>query len=74
MSTAPFQTLVDSLEDGWSVQTPVYFRRRWYTNAGNKLGYYFILKKGDETDLVIVPDDENVRDLIGAHRLKVVAS
>ena len=73
MSGVPFQTLVNSLRDGWSVQVPVYYRQWWYTTSANKLGYYFILKKGDETDLIIVPDDERVRELIGTHRLKVVA-
>ncbi len=74
MDTRSFQALVGSLEQGWLVQSPVYFRQRWYTSASHKLGYYFIIKKGDETDLIIVPDDERVRQLIEMQRLKVVAS
>ncbi len=74
MNRQSFQALVSSLEQGWRVQSPVYFRQRWYTSVSHKLGYYFILKKGDETDLIIVPDDERVRQLIETQRLKVLAS
>lgn len=74
MNNQSYQALVNSLEQGWRVQSPVYFRQRWYTAASHKIGYYFILKKGNETDLIIVPDDEQVRHLIESQRLKVLAS
>lgn len=74
MSNQSYQTLVDSLEKGWHIQSPVYFRQRWHTSSSHKLGYYFILKKDKDTDLIIVPDDEQVRQLIELQRLKVVAS
>jgi len=74
MTGQSFQSLVESLEKGWHIQPPVYFRQRWYTESVHKLGYYFILKKDKETDLIIVPDDVQVRQLIELQRLKVVAS
>ena len=68
------QALRSALEQGWRIQAPVYFRQRWHTNNGQKLGYYFILKKGDDTDLFVVPDDDQVRRLIELRRLKVIAA
>jgi hypothetical protein len=74
MNNQSYQALVNSLEHGWRVQSPVYFRQQWYTAASHKVGYYFILKKDNDTDLIIVPDDEQVRQLIERQHLKVLAS
>ena len=70
----PFDKLLAALNAGWRVQSPVYYRQQWFTAQGNKLGFYFIVKKGDETDLVIVPDGDKVRQLIELQHLKIIAA
>ncbi len=70
----PIDKLLDALSQGWHIQSPVYYRQRWYSADGNRLGYYFILKKDDDTDLIIVPDGDKVRQLIELKRLKVIVA
>lgn len=70
----PFDKLLAALNAGWRIQAPVYYRKQWFTAQGNKLGFYFILKRGDDTDLVIVPDGEQVRQMIELQRIKVIAA
>ncbi|MEP7198510.1 MAG: hypothetical protein ABI874_01720 [Chloroflexota bacterium] len=68
------QKLMDALEQGWRVQSPVYFRKQWHTGHGTRDGYYFIVKRAAETDLIIVPADDKARQLIELQRLTVIAA
>ena len=52
----PFDKLLAALDAGWHIQPPVYYRQQWYTGQSHKLGFYFIVKRGNDTDLLIVPD------------------
>jgi hypothetical protein len=70
----PFERLLRSVADGWKVQPPVYFRRQWYTGRGDKIGYYFIITKADERDLIVVGESERVKQFIELQRLKVIAA
>ena len=55
-------------------QPPVYYRRQWYTGQGDKIGYYFILTKADERDLIVVAESERVKQFLELQRLKVIAA
>ena len=70
----PLDQLLSALERGWRVQPPVYCRQQWHTGNGEKLGSYFVVKKDDEVDLLIVPDDDKTRQFIELQRLKVIAA
>jgi hypothetical protein len=70
----PFERLLRSVTEGWRVQPPVYYRRQWYTGQGNKIGYYFILTKADERDLIVVAESDRVKQFLELQRLKVIAA
>ena len=70
----PFERLLRSVSEGWRVQPPVYYRRQWYTGHGDKIGYYFILTKADERDLIVVAESERVKQFLELQRLKVIAA
>jgi hypothetical protein len=69
----PFERLLHSVAEGWKVQQPVYFRRQWYTGRGDKIGYYFILTKAGEIDLIVIGESEPVKQFLELQRLKVIA-
>ncbi len=74
VSNQSLDNLLRALAQGWKIQAPVYWRKQWFTGRGDKIGYYFILKRDAETDLLIVPDDEKVRQLIELQRIKVIVA
>lgn len=63
-----------ALIEGWQIETPVYFRAQWYTGHQKRDGFYFILKRNKEVDLIVIPDSETMRQFIKEQRLKVVAA
>ena len=67
-----FEQLQCALSQGWSIQSPVYLRAQWYVPQRD--GYYFVLTRGNEVDLIVVPAAPEVRRWIKAQHLKVVAS
>jgi hypothetical protein len=70
----PFERLLRSVAEGWKVLPPVYFRRQWYTGRGDKIGYYFIITKADERDLIVVGESERLKQFLELQRLKVIAA
>lgn len=70
----PFERLLRSVNEGWRVQPPVYYRRQWYNGKGDKIGYYFILTRADDRDLIVVAESEQVKQFIELQRLKVIAA
>ncbi len=72
--TAPLEHLLRALEHGWRVQSPVYGRRIWFTAEDTRDGYYFILKRGAETDLAVVTADDQARQFIRLQHLNVIAT
>jgi hypothetical protein len=73
-SEQPFERLLRCVTEHWKVQPPVYYRRQWYTGQGDKIGYYFILTKADERDLIVVAESERVKQFLELQRLKVIAA
>ncbi len=71
-SDARFHQLQCALAQGWQIEAPVYWRAQWFTQS--KQGYYFILKRGREVDLVVVSESPALRQWIKAQRLKVIAA
>ncbi len=69
-----YQKLLGALADGWRVKSPVYFRRQWHDFKTASDGYTFILQRGKDTDAIVVPADDRVRQLIEFQRLSVVAT
>jgi hypothetical protein len=61
-----------ALEHGWRIEPPIYLRYQWFGH--NKRGYYFILKRWAEVDLLVIPDCAAIRHWVRAHRLHVLAS
>ncbi len=73
-SEQPFERLLRSVNEGWRVQSPVYYRRQWYSGRGDKIGYYFILTRADDRDLIVVAESDQVKQFIELQRLKVIAA
>jgi hypothetical protein len=71
---ARFAQLQQALTEGWRIETPIYFRAQWFTGDQKKEGYYCILKRHQEIDLIVVPDSAEMRQFVKEQRLKVVAA
>ena len=56
------------------VQPSVYIRRQSYTDEGEKIGYYFVLTKVDERDLIVAAVGERVKKFLELLRLQVIAA
>lgn len=68
---ADYLQLIATLEQGWEVVPPVYFRPRWINDAESV--YHFIVKQGESpTKLITVNDDALARNFIAAHQLEVI--
>lgn len=70
----PFEQLMRALTEGWQIQSPVYLRQLWFKGQTAQVGYYFILKRADETELIVVPESDQVRQLLELQRLRVIAA
>jgi hypothetical protein len=67
-----FEQLQQALAQGWRIESPVYLRAQWY--VPDRDGYYFVLTRGNEVDLIVVSAGEAVRQWVQAQRLKVRVS
>ena len=67
-----FEQLQHALAEGWRIQSPVYLRAQWVVPQRD--GYYFVLTRGSDVDLIVVPAGDAVRQWLQTQRLKVLAS
>jgi len=69
-----FTQLQQALAQGWAIESPIYFRAQWFTGNQKKEGYYCILKRHKDVDLIVVPDSVEMKQFVRERRLKVVAA
>ena len=69
-----FKQLQRALVQGWVIESPIYLRTQWFTGNITKEGYYCILKREKDVDLIVVPDSSEMRQFVKERRLKVVAA
>lgn len=65
-----FEQLQTALSEGWRIQSPVYLRAQWF--VPHRDGYYFVLTRGNEVDLIVVPAADEVRQWVKAQRLHLI--
>ena len=66
-------SLEKMLAEGWTVEPPVYARRRWHLTAGSKRGntYHFVLWRQKQVHLVSVPEGPEIEQFLADHGLPV---
>lgn len=66
-----FARLQEYLQDGWSIDQPIFVRPVWHTIQQQKEAYHFILKRGEALHLFVIPLGPEVVDFVQAHNFSL---
>ncbi len=64
-----FQRLREYLEEGWTIDPPIFVRPIWHTLRRTQNAYHFILKRADALNLLVVPVTPEVEEFVRVQRL-----
>jgi len=68
---ARFSELRGALAEGWEIVPPIFVRPLWSARSGVDRGFHFVLHRGCDTRLVIVPRFSQVERFVQDHHLAV---
>lgn len=64
-----FSRLQQYLTEGWAIDPPIFVRPVWYSLADAHDAYHFILKRGGDLQLLVLPASPEVERFINESRL-----
>ncbi|HBY93554.1 MAG: hypothetical protein M5U01_21130 [Ardenticatenaceae bacterium] len=66
-----FDRLQQYLTDGWAIDPPIFVRPIWHSLADAHDAYHFILKRGNDLQLVVIPASPEVERFISDRHLSL---